>query len=437
MVQDAADVPLYLSESNDDSQNLKNPSGYSQAGLDGAGGSGKRWLEGSTFSSRYAKFMNFFQTNSLEHDGPPSWDPVEGKRRSLDIDEYLATESLKAKRQMKILLLGNSRQVDVLWKQAWLLQSSLSEKERADLRIVARQETLCQAKQYIGAILDQIHEKQELVSANPVFERVLQTLIDNEHQPKEAAGMFLELYNDADFRHMLQTRGVDLDVVERKVLEPLNCPLLTCDCCTYPIISSNLTRMFAPDYEPSEHDWIHFGTGRFSASMLREAHVERGTHTLQLIDLVRTTERRKWIHCFENTTCVIFVADLAYYDIHSLEGSSENYLTDEMSLFESVANSAWFRKTPILLVLTNVAAFKEKVTVSPLSNDFPDYTGGPDADKAVEFLREEFNKRVKDEKDLYIHLSEVYGAENVVGLVETMERTTIRTVLKAAGVERC
>ena len=61
-------------------------------------------------------------------------------------------------------------------------------------------------------------------------------------------------------------------------------------------------------------------------------------------------------------------------------------LQDSLRLFESVVNSRWFRRTSIILLLGESDAFKTKLGRAPLEHYFPEYTGGPDVNKAAKYI---------------------------------------------------
>ena len=51
------------------------------------------------------------------------------------------------------------------------------------------------------------------------------------------------------------------------------------------------------------------------------------------------SERKKWIHCFEAVTSIIFCVALSEYDQVLLEESGQNRMAESLVLFESVVNS--------------------------------------------------------------------------------------------------
>jgi guanine nucleotide-binding protein G(i) subunit alpha len=108
------------------------------------------------------------------------------------------------------------------------------------------------------------------------------------------------------------------------------------------------------------------------------------------------SERKKWIHCFEHVTAIIFCVALSEYDLvlaedeemvifsfttksdrHRVEmlKSFKNRMRESMKLFESICNNVWFRTTSIILFLNKKDIFQEKIRTSPISICFPEYKG--------------------------------------------------------------
>lgn len=102
------------------------------------------------------------------------------------------------------------------------------------------------------------------------------------------------------------------------------------------------------------------------------------------------TERRKWIHFFEEMTAVIFCVAMSDYDQLLSEDSSQNRMTETLTLFDSIVNSRWFTKSVIILFLNKIDLFRKKIPLSPLNNYFPDCPGGDDVNEAAQYLLSRF-----------------------------------------------
>ena len=125
------------------------------------------------------------------------------------------------------------------------------------------------------------------------------------------------------------------------------------------------------------------------------------------------SERKKWIHCFENVTSIIFCVALSEYDQVLLEESSQNRMMESLVLFDSVVNSRWFMRTSIILFLNKVDLFRAKLKKSPLQNYFPDYSGGDDVNRAAKYLLWRFNQVNRAHLNLYPQ----YVKHNLLGRI--------------------
>lgn len=74
---------------------------------------------------------------------------------------------------------------------------------------------------------------------------------------------------------------------------------------------------------------------------------------------------------------------------------------ESLVLFDSVVNSRWFMRTSIILFLNKVDLFRQKLPRSPLSNYFPDYSGGNDVNRAAKYLLWRFNQVNRAHLNLY------------------------------------
>jgi len=175
-----------------------------------------------------------------------------------------------------------------------------------------------------------------------------------------------------------------------------------------PSFFENIGRITTQDYIPTEADILRLHKGSRGVS---EHRFVMDDMSIYLIDVgTQSCERRKWIHQFENITAILYVVDLALYD---QVVSSQNAMMDQIQLFDSVVNSKWFTKTTIILFLSNVSVFRQKLTRNPLGNYFPDYYGGTDINMASEYLLERFSQVNRTPKQLYAHLADPYDTSNI------------------------
>jgi guanine nucleotide-binding protein subunit alpha len=167
----------------------------------------------------------------------------------------------------------------------------------------------------------------------------------------------------------------------------------------------NLDRLFSHNYIPTDQDILR---SRLKTTGITETIFDLGSLTYRMFDVGgQRSERKKWIHCFENVTALLFLAAISGYDQCLVEDKDANQMQEALMLFESICNSQWFIRTSIILFLNKIDLFKQKLSVSPLKDYFPDYTGDPGSYKqASEFFQDSFKRLNRNpSKDIYIHFT--------------------------------
>lgn len=79
-----------------------------------------------------------------------------------------------------------------------------------------------------------------------------------------------------------------------------------------PYFFSSLERVFQPNYQPTEQDII---LCRSRTTGITETSFHLRGRELSMVDVGgQKSERRKWIHCFQNVTSILFLVSLSGYD---------------------------------------------------------------------------------------------------------------------------
>jgi hypothetical protein len=87
------------------------------------------------------------------------------------------------------------------------------------------------------------------------------------------------------------------------------------------------------------------------------------------------SERKKWIHCFQDVTAVVFCVAMSEYDLKLYEDETVNRMDESLKLFDEICNSKWFTDVAIILFLNKSDIFREKIKKIDLSVCFADYKG--------------------------------------------------------------
>jgi len=144
---------------------------------------------------------------------------------------------------------------------------------------------------------------------------------------------------------------------------------------------------------------------------------------------------KKWIHCFENVTAVIFVAAISEYDQVLYEDENTNRIVEALNLFEEICNSRWFRDTSMILFLNKRDLFAEKIQKVSLATYFPDYSGEDSFDDAAKFLQELFESKNRNpDKQIYAHVTCATDTGNIAAVFNAVKDIIIRKSLNEAGL---
>ena len=164
----------------------------------------------------------------------------------------------------------------------------------------------------------------------------------------------------------------------------------------------------------------------------------KGTH-FHIFDVGgQRSERKKWIHCFEHVTAVIFVAALSSFNELMFEDDSQNALIDSIDLFEEICNLRWFVSTAMILFLNKKDLFADKIQKFSLTDCFDNYEGAEHSyDDGVQFIRTQFESKNKNprEKQIYSHVTCATDKTNVEKVFGDVQHIVINTSL-ARGMFR-
>lgn len=197
---------------------------------------------------------------------------------------------------------------------------------------------------------------------------------------------------------------------------------------------SQLERIGAADYVPTQQDVLRT---RVKTSGIVETHYCFKDLHFKMFDVGgQRSERKKWIHCFEGVTAIIFCVSLSAYDLVLAEDEETNRMHESMKLFDSICNNRWFMETSIILFLNKKDLFGEKIKTSPLKACFPEYSGSNTYDEAGSFIQLQFeslNSR-KGEKEVYTHFTCATDTNNIQFVFDAVTDVIIKNNLKDCGL---
>ncbi|KAA8916341.1 hypothetical protein TRICI_001509 [Trichomonascus ciferrii] len=199
-----------------------------------------------------------------------------------------------------------------------------------------------------------------------------------------------------------------------------------------PYFFSHVDRIGHPDYKPTVADILR---ARIKTTGIYETRFDMGGMNILMYDVGgQRSERKKWIHCFDNVTLIIFCVALSEYDQGLLEESKQNRMAESLVLFDSVVNSRWFVRTSVVLFLNKIDVFTDKLPNSPLENYFPDYTGGNDINKAAKYILWRFTQLNRAGLNIYPHLTQATDTSNIRLVFAAVKETILQNALRDSGI---
>ncbi|KAI9319487.1 G-alpha protein [Dichotomocladium elegans] len=313
---------------------------------------------------------------------------VEEKQRNHEIEAQIKRDRANMKLEIKMLLLGagESGKSTILKQMKLIHDGGYTPEERESFKEVIFSNTIQSMRVTMEAMQD-----LGLAFRNPENEihrrLVLEAPPQVDYLSHELVEAIATLWDDSAVK----------DCVDRANEFQLN------DSARY--YFDSILRIGQPHYIPSDQDVLR---SRVKSTGITETTFVIGELTYRMVDVGgQRSERKKWIHCFENVTTLLFLVAISEYDQVLFEDASVNRLQESLTLFDSICNSRWFIKTSIILFLNKIDLFAEKLPRSPLSKYFDDYKGGDRYDAACQYLLQKFvslNTRA-DTKQIYTHFT--------------------------------
>ena len=163
------------------------------------------------------------------------------------------------------------------------------------------------------------------------------------------------------------------------------------------------------NYMPTEEDILRV---RIRTTGYIEANYEIKENWYMAIDVGgERNERKKWIHSFPNTDCILFVASLKQYCRAMFEDEKRIGLLENLELFYEICNSKWFppHRITIVLLLNHKDLFKKSLKITPLTfcfgdeykgRNYDDVFGKDDMEFVMRFMKRALKLLIQDVEDL-------------------------------------
>jgi len=195
---------------------------------------------------------------------------------------------------------------------------------------------------------------------------------------------------------------------------------------------SNIDRIVQPDYTPTIDDLLRC---RAKTTGIQELTIDIEQNRLIIVDVGgQRSERKKWIHCFQDVTAVLFFVALSEYDLKLYEEEETNRMHESLKLFDDICNSKWFVSIPIILFLNKIDLFRDKISRVNITEAFPDYDGAQECDAASDYIQNQFVALNENpEKGVYPHFTCATNTDSIKKVFISVKSIVLAAAIVAIG----
>ncbi|TFK31206.1 heterotrimeric G-protein alpha subunit, GPA3-like protein [Crucibulum laeve] len=354
---------------------------------------------------------------------------------SAAIDRQIEEDNKQLKRECKILLLGSgeSGKSTIVKQMKIIHQDGFSVPELAEYRPIVYKNVLDSAQAVIMYMRKvgwecEDYDNQALVEKILEYKLDTRSVIPQSSLPHLGSSTNPQIIFSSEIAEAIHQ--VWKDPIIPKVTDEHSSNFYLMDSAGY--FFAEVLRISSPGYLPNETDVLRARQKTYGISEMR---FKTGQLLVHMFDVGgQRSERKKWIHCFESVTSIIFCTALSEYDQVLLEEQTQNRMRESLMLFESIINSWWFLQMSIILFLNKIDIFKNKLPKMPLERHFPEYTGGTDIDKAVKYILWKFMKLNRARLSVYPHLTQATDTETIRRVFTAVKETILQNALKDSGI---
>jgi len=338
---------------------------------------------------------------------------TEEQKKSKMIDDLIRADKKKAKGEVKLLLLGPGESgKSTIFKQMKIIQlnGGFAPDELQSYKYIVYGNCVSQMKVLVSAAM-----KQELEFSSPENKRRAERL---SKVPPSGDAWSSDL--GEDIKQLWQ------DPVIQQVYSMKDKHFQLDDSAQY--FFENISRFMNPSYVPTTADVLR---ARIRSTGIEEAEFKFSDVSFRMLDVGgQRSERKKWLHCFDAVTAVMFCVALSEYDQVLREDETQNRMQESLMLFDQIVNSFWFRNTTFILFLNKIDLFKQKIEKVDLKVCFQNYTGGNDFEAASNFIKQRFLEQNQHNSHvIFTHFTCAISTENIEFVFKCVRETVLKRIL--------
>lgn len=300
------------------------------------------------------------------------------------IEKMARKAQKKNETKVKVLLLGPgesgkstiAKQVRLLRVNEFTAEERQQAKEAIHQNILHGLKTLVEGSEFFGyTIPTQLVEAAKLVANAP------QNAFESDAVPEACVDLW-----KSEVIQKAWKRASELQLVE-----------------SLSYFMDNMTRITSVNFQPTDIDMLHIRVKTTGVIDLSFTHEGR---EFSLVDVGgQRSERRKWLHCFNDVTAVLFCASMSEYDQMLYEDNTIRRTEETLKLWTEICQSKWFVDVTFILFLNKYDLFVEKIKTVDMKCAYPDYDGGCNEKNAAKFVKNKFAHLKSAGDPPYVHFT--------------------------------
>lgn len=342
-------------------------------------------------------------------------------KASAEVERQMKAAYAKEQEKIKLLLLGAGESgKSTIFKQMRVLYGAeLTEEEKNQITPVVYVNTLSSMKILAEATKRFGYEK-DVAPENMEHFQLMNTINENLEINVEIGTAIKALWTDPGILLAWKRRS------EFQIVESVK------------YYFNELDRIMQDDYVATQQDML---LARVRTSgIVTERYIIDGAQ-FEMYDVGgQRNERKKWIHCFDDVTAVIFVAALSEFDQVLFEDSSTNRMVEAIDLFSDICNNRFFTDSSMILFLNKRDLFEDKIKIVDIAesepfSDFQGKLGSPEYyDLGVTYFLTKFTDvNTNAERVIYSHVTCATDSKNVKTVMDACKDIILRGALDASG----
>jgi len=271
-----------------------------------------------------------------------------------EINAAIRADAKALRQSLKLLILGAGESgKSTICKQIMMIHNQFTQDMRTELAMTLKYYIVFWLKLLLQACSQYKHQ---LLEENTTHAMALLACTETPLLDLDNVVQYEKLYNDPAVQCLLERRNRDASFAFPESSLPLFRIMRT---------------IAAPDYIPSDEDCLLM---RLRTSGVHEytIYIKSINRKLVIVDVGgQRNERRKWVHCFDGCSAIIYCIALDDYAATTLEDAKTSRHSESLKLFQDVVSLDPLADLPLIILFNRVDLVCPSVQALPAHQALP------------------------------------------------------------------